>query len=397
MVSEESKLSYSEIMNRETAAKYLLWVGVAIFSVAMIRTTHANGIDFEVYWRAAQAFLSGQEIYSLEREGPMIFKYPPWILPFFIPFGWLPLELGKLIWGFVQAGCLIYATAWLLRRGISVGICLLGVVAFSGLWTVHAFVGQITLCWLALGLALGLREYERNDRGAGFQFLFWALSAKVLSLFPVLGFRWSLKKDLKPLLFVAVIWGVLSIPAYSVMNDKNPMLLIRSWQSAASSGGQVIHGQKVETKSREVQGLPSIATRILGIQEESASSFMWISLVILIVVAAGWSAVSKSLSRTEAWLGWMGLSAVVQPLAWFHFFVLAFPLSVCALDRAWKSKKWLCFGLTFVGTLMIGAVTQKTLGAFGACAEQWAVKSWGVLICAASLVISRSEFEKSNV
>ena len=72
---------------------------VAWLAIVLIARTVERGDDFQVFYRVAQRFWDGVRPYDQITYGNMVFKYPPWILPFFLPFGFLDLATAKMIWG----------------------------------------------------------------------------------------------------------------------------------------------------------------------------------------------------------------------------------------------------------------------------------------------------------
>ncbi len=83
--------------NKKPALVFYFLISLTLFigSVSLIRSAHSQGIDFEVFWKAARYLIEGKSLYSVERDGGMVFKYPPWVATFFIPFGFLSLSLAK--------------------------------------------------------------------------------------------------------------------------------------------------------------------------------------------------------------------------------------------------------------------------------------------------------------
>ncbi len=62
--------------------------------------------DFEVYHSAAKAYLQGSQVYGVTFGlGSGYFKYSPFFLWLVAPFSLVPLELAKLLYYFVLAGC----------------------------------------------------------------------------------------------------------------------------------------------------------------------------------------------------------------------------------------------------------------------------------------------------
>jgi hypothetical protein len=82
--------------------------------------------DFATYWRSARLTLGGENPYSpaalqalQEKElcsdcaMPTLFWYPPWVLTFLLPFGWLPYATGRLLWLLGSYGALTACGFWL--------------------------------------------------------------------------------------------------------------------------------------------------------------------------------------------------------------------------------------------------------------------------------------------
>jgi hypothetical protein len=66
--------------------------------------------DFEVYYRAAQAFASGSQVYGLAYGlGSGFYKYSPFALLLFLPLSFLPFGLAKVIFFFLISGATISA------------------------------------------------------------------------------------------------------------------------------------------------------------------------------------------------------------------------------------------------------------------------------------------------
>jgi hypothetical protein len=73
--------------------KTFIFLACFVGAVALVRDTGAQGQDFEVFWRSARALFTGVSVYDVARDGAMVFKYPPWVVPFFLPFAVFPLWL----------------------------------------------------------------------------------------------------------------------------------------------------------------------------------------------------------------------------------------------------------------------------------------------------------------
>ena len=356
----------------------------AVFLIAMTRTTVANGLDFEVYWRTVHAVFSGDPIYSLQREGNMVFKYPPWILPLFLPFAVLPLYWAKAAWGVFQGVALILVVRRLHVAKVSQRVLLGVFLSFAGIWTNHAYLGQVALPMLAAAVCLD-KVFLEGSRGTRFQLLIWSLSTKILSLFPVLGFQWK-RRDLRPILITAVIFAGLTLP-FIIATGNGPFEILHSWTHSATSGATPIAGVHVTVAGREAQGFPSFIFRVFHLNENNIPLVLLVCSFCAGVLATFWRWAQSRLEPNESWAGWLALTATVQPLAGYYSFCLAFPLAVYAMDRAVRSRRVLQISLPVLGITMICALTRKTLGdEAGRFVETISIKSWGVLFCAGTLL-----------
>jgi hypothetical protein len=226
-------------------------------AVALVRDTVYQGQDFEVFWKTARFVLGGNPAYDPSRDGAMVFKYPPWIIPAFFPFATLSLSFGKWIWGVIQVFSLAYSAYWLIQRGCRAWVVVGGVLLFWGVWAVHALDGQITVCVLAL--SLWAMEKEGTARAV---LLVWGLSVKIFSVFALIGAR----RRIMSLSTVVVVCGslsALSVPACLSEPSKNPINLVKNWSLAARSAGERFEDEKI--RGRENQGFPALVLRMSGV------------------------------------------------------------------------------------------------------------------------------------
>ncbi len=368
---------------RQIASRFALTVTLLLFllgAIALVRHTRFQGQDFEVFYRSANAVLSGESAYDRVRDGAMVFKYPPWILPAFFPFAFLPLEAAKWAWGAVQVVSLVWVLVWLDRRGVSARVLAVCTAAFWGIWAVHALDGQISLPLLAIALAAA-----DQDRPIRSSFLGWALSAKVFGILAWVGSR-ARPRGVKPWALVVLTWLLASLPVLVVGAESSPWELLVKWRDAAQSGAGSLGFEKVF--GRENQGFPALIMRAFDLRD----SVPWIELLSPLILAFTfgwwWNRKSRGLGLATHFAGWLALVCVFHPLAWFHQFVFAFPAAVLALDRASAAGRKGATALAFIAILLIGVVTRRTLGEMGERLELAAIKSWGVLL--SLWVLSRS-------
>ena len=361
---------------------FYLIAAIATFlgGIALLRDTAYQGQDFEVCWKTAHHLLSGEPVYDLIRDGAMSFKYPPWIVPVFLPLGFLPLVAAKWIWGGIELLSLGYVIKWLLVRGYTPWVVAVTTLSFWGIWAVHFMDAQITLPMLALGLW----SFEAQS----FLIATWTLSAKVFSLFSMFGFS-KLKKqlDVKKCAIVGGVLLVLSAPAVFVAPGHSIQSMVRSWSQSASSGGLLFDGEKV--RGRDNQGMPALILRAIGIKAENTKADLFFSVLCALVLGAYWRMRSQQLSEDDRLIGWFALTAVIHPLAWFHFFVLAFPLAVVCLDGVIKTRDRRMVITGIIALAMVCLMTRRTLGYAGERLEFYSIKTWGVLLFLDLIVMLR--------
>jgi hypothetical protein len=356
-----------------------LIVVVAILSGVLIGRTISRGDDFLVFYRVALRFWDGVRPYDQITYGNMVFKYPPWILPLFLPFGFLDLLTAKVIWGTVQAGSLV-AVVLRLHRGmgklppVRPEIQVVGLLSLFALFGSHGMTGQITLPVLALALWID----PVRDRFLKFFVLTWALSAKVTSLFP-LAHAWRRRRLAFALAGCFALFLALSLPIYVKSYDKHSKAMRIEWIQAMFSGTEDLNSVRIGFTTREVQGLPSLLLRKGGLDEKDPVHVLGAIAFSALFLGGLWLWLSRNLSYHAQWLGWLALLPAVQPLAWFHVFLFAYPALVFAAELAAQRGDVRRLGGLFFCALLMGAMTAKTLGVVGAELEFWSVKLWGTV------------------
>jgi hypothetical protein len=354
--------------------KNLRWILYAVAAAAMVaiyRDTYYNGWDFSVYYNSMVAAWSGVDPYTPGTDVGWNFKYPPWTIPFFLPLGLLPLQGAKALWGILQILCIIYSFRWLRRQGVSAAVCWVTSACFWFLFAYHALAGQFSLMMLALAL------FGFSKKGFWQTFAaVWGLSAKMFTAFSLLGYS-----KLRPhLLKIAGAFAVLSLPALWLTPGHSLPRLLQSWLGSSNSSSAVMANDIV--RGWRNQGLPAFFLKNGGVDRAHA----WADLLAFILLAAlafyFWKPVSKKLSKPAAWAGWLALGAALHPLAWFHSFILAYPLAAFAVEEALPKKVALKQKIAAgLGVLFITVVTFPI-------ALQLCVKAWGVVLCCYSLQLS---------
>jgi hypothetical protein len=347
-----------------------------------------NSRDFVVFWQTARYVLSGEPAYSVTRDGAWVFKYPPWILPLFLPFGLLSLEVAKVFWGLLQVGAFAYVVNWVANVCGNSRWHYATVFLFWGLWQVNAQDGQITLLLLALFLWAGGRDSLESMSLKSISLV--ALSfAKVFTAYPLLACLSSRRVAWQFVKISTLVLAPLSLPALWVTQNRSLRVLVHSYVEAVLSGGKLLGYDGV--RGRYNQGLIGFFLRLLQVPAEKTSADVLVFLLLGSFLALIWHRLSRTLSFKYRWVGWIGLTPVVHPLPFWYSFVLTFPLASISLSSAMKSESRISKLLAAVGVVMITALTSKSLGSFGVVLELLSIKSWGVLFCCVALILGQQK------
>ncbi len=349
--------------------------------------------DFEVYWYAIHAWVSGQNPYaqySTVYPG-LVFKYPPWILPLFLPFAWLSLSASKWIWTTVQIICIFYSMNWLSRCGISRRLVCFVSLIFWWMWLAHVHFGQIMVFLLAFALwAHGTtgKAFGNSSRIAGLTFLF---TSKVFSMVSLLGiFKKILKLPviLTGFVFLALshILLLLTFP-FEKLNSRIIQNLYQDWIHAASSGGADL-GAKI-VRGQQNHGFVAAILRNLNIGATVVQFDVLVAALLAALFSFLWNFYSKNLSSEEKWAGWLSIGVIAHPLAWHHSFTITYPLCVFSLHRSIqsKNKRWII--LSLLGVSCIALFIPQVIGVDAVIPLEYiGSKSWGVLLSAIALILA---------
>jgi alpha-1,2-mannosyltransferase len=135
------------------ASSVVLWaVAVLVLAARLVQARSAAvwSDDFDVYWRAGRAALDGAEPWVTG------FVYLPASLVAFVPFGLLPLEVGRLCWLVLSAAAVVLAAVLVARRlGLRAPVVVLLVLLAFPTGSALQF-GNVTAVQVLLVVALGL-------------------------------------------------------------------------------------------------------------------------------------------------------------------------------------------------------------------------------------------------
>ena len=98
-------------------ALYLIVFFLVLYMINHVFNGRFNSYDFQVYYRAAERLLDGQNLYRIVSDGHYIFKYSPVSAVYFIPLSLLPLELAKVIYWLASSVAFCIVLVLIFRMG----------------------------------------------------------------------------------------------------------------------------------------------------------------------------------------------------------------------------------------------------------------------------------------
>jgi hypothetical protein len=365
----------------------LFWLLCTALSARLFYKAWGTSLDFTVYWNATHAWLlSANSPYQYgSGGGGLVYKYPPWTIPYFVPFAVFPLSAAKILWAGLEYACLIYVVKWVMDFGVSKTVAFAVALCFWFIWQAHFWAGQVSLPLLALAL-WSLKRPLRSSSAL----LLVLFSAKVFSLVGLAGI-WKRYRDPRTLAWCAALVlfplaGVLGVMRWHGLSG-DPILLLRQWvQSAASGdkdlGATIVRGLLNHGFNAGV--LRWLKTDLNDRYAEFLAFFGWVAFFSPL-----WHHFSKKMSESEKTLGWIGVATIAHPLAWDHTFVLVYPLCAVAMSRALDSGRRLAIFFAVLGPVCIGVFLPNIIGnALAHPLEYFSIKSWGVVSSAAGLIIA---------
>lgn len=302
--------------------------------------------DFKVYYNAAVALNSGQELYSQPFVGGLPFTYPPFSGVIFRLLPLAPFEVAASIWLGLTALVLFAVIVGVFReRGYawSPGLILVSLAALVASFNLAPvfgtfFWGQINIFLMGL-VALDFLRRRTGNKGGG---IFSGLAAGI-KLTPVffylpllLGRRWRAMVYMTLTILATIVIGFLFVP------DAKSF-----WQT------KIFETQRIGGEDNPgAQSLGAVFHR-LGYD----STVLWLACVV--VILALYSIVVLGCYRRGNYSMIMALGGVVaciiSPFSWYHHWVFLVPLFVVFLDAGFQ---------------LVRAVSDKVKGAPGWVLEQ---------------------------
>ena len=355
------------------------WIYFAILGIggiSLVRSTVGQGTDFLVFWKAGRALLESQPIYQVAQDGGMVFKYPPWIAPLFIPFALFSFEVAKWLWGMFCVLCMAGIFS-ILERKLKVKTTVWAPLAifYWGLWVIHALDGQIILPLLFFGLWAVTANRTRAWIDA---FVPLTYSAKVFTVYPIAFVlkRFSkLKVALISVLFALGLSGITAVQSF----HGDAFRMFHDWKEAAASGGKFL--AEGQTRGAKNQSLTSFVCRSLSIPADDTRSEVAVALVLFVIAFWVFSRRMRSMNETQKFLVGLALTPVFHPLPWHHLHLWTFPLAAYALNRR---RTFLLFLSLFLITLSSERAFGwiEALRPFGHFLEWNVGRAWGALLLA---------------
>jgi hypothetical protein len=395
-----------------------------IFCAASWRLIHfarIDSTDLHVYWKAAVQWTQfGRSPYLFDaQDHGLIFKYPPWILPFLLPLGYLSESAARLFWAGLELVCLGYSifklSRWENCKGMSVWIA----AAFWFIWAPHFRDGQWTLFILAAAL-MAYPESEKNNSPLKWAFFSLILSSKLFSMISLLGVHKRIS-NFRTGVWTLGLWvGLILLVLFFFHLRQHPMgigELLQQWIQAANSGGSQL--ALINTRGQMNQGFPAAILRLFHVPADATWADGCAFFATASTLGCLWSFGSQGygdLRPIEKYAGWLSLGVICHPLAWHHSFVLAYPLAVLSCDRAFHSKggktlkgltkdlknvsdsqdikiRQLSIALCILGVLCIGWMVPAVIGPdLVKPLELISLKSWGVCFLGVGLILASKSF-----
>ena len=355
-----------------------------IASIELFRISTKNGLDFHVFWTAANSLWKGTSPYDLVIPvSGMVIKYPPWVLPVFLPFSALPFSWARNLWALLSLGCIYYIFAWLKKSGVKKSRIYTSAILFWWLWAAHLSAGQVFLPILAISLCAKDSKFKDPVKNS---LMIWAISAKIFLCTTLLG-CWRTLTQKANLLWTLLLFTVSHL-ILILLYPKKLFHLYLEWIEAATSSAT---GLGIEVYRGQMNhGLTAGILRQTSLDPKNNLYDIFVWLFLTIFLGYLWNRYSKKCTDQEKWAGWIALGAIVHPLAWHHSFTLAYPLCSMTFHQALETQSKKYVGSSIIGISLIALLIPQTIGlTWVTPLELISIKSWGVCWVATTLYFIR--------
>jgi hypothetical protein len=381
----------------------VLLICSALLTYRLLYKAWIGSTDFHVYWQASQDWLNGTKspyYFDASTKG-FVFKYPPWSLPIFAPFGMMSFDAAKMAWAFLELLCLIYTVYKMIFFGIRKEIAFLVAVTLWWIWQDHFWSGQLTILLLASALWItdSLSKDSNEKSPWKLSITSYLFTAKIFSVFTFLG-NWRKFLDLRVIFGTAALCAVPTLVTWMVMRNHDPSLslisVFQQFAAAAKSGGAEL-GEHV-VRGQLNHGFTAAILRTFHVDSTQSIYDAAVCIGLTAIFGYIWNKFRRDLTEREFFFGWIALALITHPLAWDHSFILAYPLCAASLERAVQTKNRQLMALSFFGCVCIGLLIPNVIGTEAVKPFEYiAIKSWGVVFSAIALVLSQRALSEKFV
>jgi hypothetical protein len=381
--------------------KILLILVASLAAARLEREAYFHSTDLHVYWKSAHLWWEGVSPYIYNSsDGGNVYKYPPWTIPLFLPLAFISFDCTKWVWVMAEILSIVYAIKWVIRAGVTPCVAYVVAALFWWTWLGHVFAGQFSLFMMVAALWAVPPEEDRPLLSGRASFLAVVLSAKVYSVFTLLGLV-KTYLERRTILICAFLFIFLEGLVFLVLAARglHPVSFIelhRTWIIAAQSGAAELHADVIRGPGNH--SFTAALLRAFHVDALDSGKDAWVALGLGVFFSVIWFHFSKTLGRAERWAGWIGVGMVIHPLLWHHSIVMAFPICVLALDRAIRSHNRVLQALALFSVFLVALLIPNLFGPdFVQPFERWGTKSWGIFLAGLVLVVtSRYLSQKSR-
>ena len=344
----------------------VLLAAASLYAVVAIVTGIRGGGDLEIHFPEAALWLARQPLYAAApRVGAW---WPPFAVLGVVPFALLAhasVALAKAAWAVMSVACLTWVVARAPRHGWRSVVLAVAAVAVP----LHRNFEDLNLNALLLAalVAAAIALTDGRETRAGV----WIGVATALKVFPGLLLVYlAYRRRWRALGVGAGVAAGLTVLAVSPYGLSGGLSALRDWLAQSAPSSASFHGSN--------QSVAALVYRLHG-------GSLAVALVDLACIALGLVALRRALETggVFAEVGTVTLLAVLlSPVAWVHYFGLAFPAWLTALER--RSWRWV---LLAAGLGTSGVLTVWSLSLRGALFDL-SLYTWGALLLLAALAFA---------
>jgi hypothetical protein len=332
MPSDESPDRPAEAPRTSTRAVLAVGILTGIVSLAFMWLTAPEqvGLASNVYLRAGEALLAGENVYEVSPPGlDYYYLYPPIVTLLFVPHALVGSSLvafaGQTILNVAASvGTAAVISRALRRRGVAVErldfALLVGFVLTSAYAAIPLINGQVTH-WLTLAFAVGFDALDRRRESlAGAVFA----GAALIKVFPAAIGLWLLRRRAWRAVGVAVLTGLGGLLLGAVLFGPDLPVTYFSDVLVGRYTGSSFDG--TPTASRNVDGIRRQLAALLDVSRPVRTVLS--AAILAPFLAVLYNRVDTDGRRQAAALGTVVATLLFLPLQPMYSLLFVFPLSV---------------------------------------------------------------------